>query len=361
MLWYFNENGVLRGPIEEIELQAYVDAGRIGPETEMCSDENRRWRRADAIFEFEGAQEGPQETQDAPPAQEPAQPPPLPAAPPQPPPLPDAKEIVYADLNRNVRMKGSPGFLARLLATHDAVAADRGAAGEERLVRLVMGNLPHGGRHGYRFVRNLMLEDDSGATTQIDLVIVSAFGIFVIEAKNYKGWIFGDRDGKRWTQSLQSFSGQARKFQFQNPLHQNYRHICVLSERTGIPRNLFVSVVAFSRDAEFKTEMPCGVLHDDEVSDFVRTPNVEVIKPEQLDEIMDAFISWDQVVPEEKKEHHVEALRDRIAPASVDATDVKCPRCGAPMVLRTSGKDGNKFWGCSKYPGCRGIRKAEGS
>ena len=123
MLWFFNENGVLRGPIEEIELQAYVDAGRIGPETEMCSDENRRWRRADAIFEFEGAQEGPPLAQDAPPAQEPAQPPPLPAEPPQPPPLPDAKEIVYADLNRNVRMKGSPGFLARLLATHDAVAA----------------------------------------------------------------------------------------------------------------------------------------------------------------------------------------------------------------------------------------------
>lgn len=36
-----------------------------------------------------------------------------------------------------------------------------------------------------------------------------------------------------------------------------------------------------------------------------------------------------------------------------------CPKCGGSMVRRTakSGSNaGNSFWGCSKYPACRGIR-----
>lgn len=39
-----------------------------------------------------------------------------------------------------------------------------------------------------------------------------------------------------------------------------------------------------------------------------------------------------------------------------------CPKCGVPMVLRSSkkgGAAGNAFWGCSKFPGCRGVLKAE--
>jgi restriction system protein len=36
-----------------------------------------------------------------------------------------------------------------------------------------------------------------------------------------------------------------------------------------------------------------------------------------------------------------------------------CPICGSPMVLRRAKRGqnaGNEFWGCSKFPSCRGIR-----
>lgn len=48
------------------------------------------------------------------------------------------------------------------------------------------------------------------------------------------------------------------------------------------------------------------------------------------------------------------------APAAV-ATPL-CPKCGAPMILRSSkkvGAVGNAFWGCSKFPGCRGVLKVD--
>jgi hypothetical protein len=48
--------------------------------------------------------------------------------------------------------------------------------------------------------------------------------------------------------------------------------------------------------------------------------------------------------------------------ASIVAPNVlpHCPRCGSDMVLRTAkggANPGEKFWGCSRYPQCRGIVK----
>lgn len=37
-----------------------------------------------------------------------------------------------------------------------------------------------------------------------------------------------------------------------------------------------------------------------------------------------------------------------------------CPKCGSEMVLRTAksgANQGNQFWGCPKYPNCRGVLK----
>lgn len=45
-------------------------------------------------------------------------------------------------------------------------------------------------RKNYHFLKDVMLPTRDG-TTQIDLIIVSRFGVFVIETKNLTGWIFG--------------------------------------------------------------------------------------------------------------------------------------------------------------------------
>jgi len=42
----------------------------------------------------------------------------------------------------------------------------------------------------YHLIKNVTLPTTDG-TTQIDHIIVSRYGIFVVETKNMKGWIFG--------------------------------------------------------------------------------------------------------------------------------------------------------------------------
>jgi hypothetical protein len=73
--------------------------------------------------------------------------------------------------------------------------------------------------------------------------------------KNMKGWIFGSEDYERWTQTFGK-----KKYSFQNPLRQNYRHTKCLSEYLGLDHKLFHSVVWFIGDCTFKTEMPPNVL-----------------------------------------------------------------------------------------------------
>lgn len=65
-------------------------------------------------------------------------------------------------------------------------------------------------------------------TTQIDHIVVSPFGIFIIETKNYKGWIFGHQNSEEWTQSLlgkKTFWGwSSEQHKFRNPIRQNIAH-----------------------------------------------------------------------------------------------------------------------------------------
>jgi restriction system protein len=71
-----------------------------------------------------------------------------------------------------------------------------------------------------------------------------------------KGWIFGSESSRVWTQSLFK-----KKYKFQNPLYQNYRHIKALEEVLGKDNTYFHSVVVFIGESTFKTSMPSNVFN----------------------------------------------------------------------------------------------------
>ena len=218
----------------------------------------------------------------------------------------------------------------------------------------------------YVVLHDIMLPTDDETTTQIDHIVVSQWGVFVIETKTYSGWIFGNEKDAQWT--VQHFKCKNR---FQNPLRQNYKHIVTLSECLGISKDYFKTVIAFSAEAEFKTEMPPEVLVFREVPDYIKEHSVEtIIPPEQVQEVVDTIREWQDSLTRSQKNNHVRNLRKthampKTAQEQLDvslkdesATDDKnprCPRCGAPMILRKRKADGLPFWGCSQFPKCRCI------
>jgi hypothetical protein len=100
----------------------------------------------------------------------------------------------------------------------------------------------------------LSIHASSSDTTQIDHIFVSKYGIFVVETKNYKGWIFGSEKQAQWTQKLYK-----KSYRFQNLLRQNYKHQKALQALLVIPLEKIHSVIAFMGEATFKTPMPKSV------------------------------------------------------------------------------------------------------
>jgi predicted RNA-binding Zn-ribbon protein involved in translation (DUF1610 family) len=182
-------------------------------------------------------------------------------------------------------------------------------------------------------------------------VIVSRYGIFVLETKTYKGWIFGDEREAQWTQV--NFK---RKDRFQNPLRQNYKHTKTLAELTGIEEKHFKSIVVFAGNCRFKTNMPANVVYARYFVQYIKGFRVPIIKDEQVPEIVGAISEWAGTVTDKQKAGHIAHVRQKKAPASAKAVSPACPKCGAALTLRKSRKDGSQFWGCPKYPACRGTR-----
>lgn len=198
----------------------------------------------------------------------------------------------------------------------------------------------------YRSVHDLTLPTPDG-TTQVDHVIVSQFGVFVIETKDLTGWIFGDERSRKWTQVV-----FRKKYRFQNPLRQNYKHLKAVENLLDLEPRCLHSVVVFVGKSEFKTMMPPNVLERRRLVPHVRSKTDSLLSAEQVEasvRILEAHVS------------NAETRREHIQNLKRNARNPVCPRCGKAMVLRTakSGPNaGGQFWGCSGYPRCRATKSA---
>lgn len=110
--------------------------------------------------------------------------------------------------------------------------------------------LPRAQYHGFH---NIVIPCGKG-TTELDHVIVSTLGLFVVETKFWSGTIYGSEWDKRWTLFI-----RGSKHLIYNPLRQNFGHVKALAELLEIPVERVGSLVAI-RGARFKTEVPKGVL-----------------------------------------------------------------------------------------------------
>ena len=230
----------------------------------------------------------------------------------------------------------------------------RGEALTERALR----RLPTG---EYVVLNDLTIADSRGKTTQIDHVVISRFGIFVIETKCYSGWIFGDEKSRVWTQTLPCGRGwwsYAEKNTFQNPIRQNWRHIYVLAERLNLPKRYFYNLVVFTGTAEFKTTVPANVMNEDEVVAYIASFDKAIISVASKDKFVADIQNLDASTTEQQRINHVHMLYVGHSPApTVRANGERplCPKCGAEMLIRHRHSDNAPFYGCSRYPKCKGI------
>jgi hypothetical protein len=175
--------------------------------------------------------------------------------------------------------------------------------GEALLSRVARTNF---GPPDYHLMNHVTLQLKDG-TTQIDHILVSRFGVFVIETKHHKGWIFANAKQANWTQVLFKV-----KFKFQNPILQNFRHVRAVQELLNfLPHNAIKSVVVFTGEAEFKTEVPQGVFSLYGLIDYLREQTVEVMSLNRVQFCVGRLETARLTISGKTDVEHVQSLKRR--------------------------------------------------
>jgi restriction system protein len=210
-------------------------------------------------------------------------------------------------------------------------------------------------KNNYHLIKNVTLPTDDG-TTQIDHVIVSKYGIFVVETKNMKGWIFGSANQKQWTQKIFKHTSK-----FQNPLHQNYKHVKTLEACLNTKNDSVFSVIIFIGDSTFKTKMPDNVRFARGGIDYIKSKRDIAFSENEVADIIEQIENGRLERSIKTNRQHVKHVKEIVK----EKSDTKsCSRCHSKMVLRkaTKGKNaGNEFWGCSSFPTCRNVIESSDS
>lgn len=199
----------------------------------------------------------------------------------------------------------------------------------------------------YIVLNDIMLEY-ADRTHQIDHIVISKYGIFVIEMKNYYGLIAGDEYKSSWVQYLGK-----KKSNFNNPIHQNYGHVKVLEKILNLDNSIFIPIICFSNQTNLKIQTKSIVV---QLEHLIKT--IKAFYKIQLDTdiniIANNILSLN-IIDKEKRKQHIKNIKTKIKEDKIKADNMICPRCGSNLVLR-NGKYGT-FTGCSNYPKCKYTKK----
>jgi mRNA-degrading endonuclease RelE of RelBE toxin-antitoxin system len=168
-----------------------------------------------------------------------------------------------------------------------------------------------------KYLSDIMIINTKSKTgySQIDHVVISPYGIFVIETKNYSGEIKGSRNEKFWTVN--------RRFKLYNPLFQNFGHIKALHNVLPTLKDTdFISIISFTMRSRFNIDPELRkissnqlVIYDTELSEFIHRKTSRlaldlpqpILEEDRIEEIY-SLISEANIIDQKLRSEHVKAV-----------------------------------------------------
>ena len=234
--------------------------------------------------------------------------------------------------------------------------AYKGKRGENRVHDILM-RLPD----DYTILDDVVLRTNRG-TTQIDHVVVSKYGLFVVETKNYRGEIYGDDNRKEWTQIIVTDVTYAKKWwktytyvtknNFYNPVKQSLAHLFAIRKIFSKWSSLqVIPIIVFTGSAKLKdVKSRYDVVYDDDLVDTILRYKTKYLQEDEVQKVVDVILH-NNVRELVKNEEHVKNIKESKVAVEKKIASGTCPKCGGTLVKRT-GMYGN-FYGCSNYPKCK--------
>lgn len=259
--------------------------------------------------------------------------------------------------NREAQFSGSAvkeekGFWASLFSPRRSSRAERIGKNGEREVSSYLADLEC---EEYQVFNDLLLRNGN-YTTQIDHIILSRYGVFVIETKNVHGKVYGSGNAEFWKQYLPDWDykryGTTQEHQLMNPIWQNAGHIKTL-RRLAFDNDIPIyGIVVFPYDTDLYVTAEQPVLKMWQVVPYVKRFWDRVLSAEQVGFYRRRILEVISTAESDRKQHLDNVNRNKERRDAAVASG-RCPQCGGTLVLR-NGRYG-QFYGCSNYPRCNYI------
>ena len=246
-------------------------------------------------------------------------------------------------LKKMVKYNKERNYLPRRIDLPEKPKEDKGENGENVVMMKLM-LLPE---DRYKVLHNVTIPLQNGST-QIDHIVLSRYGIFVIETKNYNGSIYGVEHGEYWSQYLGK-----QKNQFYNPILQNAGHVRAMQKSLNAFKDCpYIPIVVFSDNAEIKVNTKeSTVINWNQLLRTISQYQEEKITWEQVCDLYNVLPLLEMNKGEETNQKHLQNLMTAQENKFKIIESGRCPRCGGELILR-QGQYG-QFYGCSNYPDCR--------
>ena len=196
----------------------------------------------------------------------------------------------------------------------------------------------------YTILNNIIIHSNN-AYHQIDHIVVSGYGIFCIETKQYNGYITGNKYDKYW---IRHFGKEI--IRYMNPIRQNYGHVKSLSDVLDIEETKIFNIVCIPSRANL------NIKHNGEltrnytiVNKILSYRDIIIDNPDEIVKKLKALKNTNK----KKKQEHINYIKKKII--NKDSNTNICPKCGSGLKKK-SGPYG-AFIGCTNYPRCKYTEK----
>lgn len=231
-------------------------------------------------------------------------------------------------------------FIAISFIFKNLYSKNKGYIGEKNVAK-ILSSLPSA---QYKIINDILLESN-GKTVQIDHLIISVYGIFVIETKNYKGRITGSDNSEYWMKNI-----YGNKYIFYNPIKQNEAHIFALKNRLNLSIDKFISIIVFSNEADLRVNTDYNVIYLTQIKKLIKEYTEIKFQKNNIQPLYEKISALNNLSAKARK-RHVAEVNNIINTKQQLMQKGLCPRCKHSLVLK-NGKYGD-FWGCSNYPKCK--------
>lgn len=196
----------------------------------------------------------------------------------------------------------------------------------EYKIEVGLGQLPQ----SYKVLSNLLIQSEN-SLEQIDHLVISPYGLFIIEVNNLSGIVLGEETDPNWHQSI-----SWRVKTFPNPLLENQAHLELLRKRVPLDETLHIhSFVTFSRRCDLKVISESVFYDTDLLAVILRRNQQEVLSKGEIQSLYDQIerINIQDINLRNEYAAHIRKQRIRQRPKY---GDIRCRMCQKAVSERTA-------------------------